>query len=57
MRNLKFFSHKSNFNFSCVKYIKLPISNLYKIPKRFIYNKKEDIEEFGINLLFIFKII
>jgi hypothetical protein len=57
MRNLKFLTQKSNFTFLCLKYIKLPISNFYKIPKRFIYNKKEDIEEFGINLLFIFKII
>jgi hypothetical protein len=48
MRNSKFLTQKSYFAALGLKYVQIPISTLYKIPKRFLYNKKDDIEEFGI---------
>jgi hypothetical protein len=49
MLNFKILTkNKINLNLNICSGIKLGNFNLYKFNKRNIYNKKEDLEEFGI---------
>jgi hypothetical protein len=54
MRNFNFLIKKSNFASLGFRTIEAPVSTFYNTQRRFLYNKKDDMEEFGIYFYFYF---